>query len=97
MGVTGRIVIDRIAPPVAGAAPAKAIVGRAVPVAATVFRDGHGTAHDRLCRSAADCRWCDPVDDDSAGDAHHRYSVRENRPDWNGIDVVFSQMPLRMT
>jgi starch synthase (maltosyl-transferring) len=42
MGVTGRIVIDRIAPPVAGAAPAKAIVGRAVPVAATVFRDGHG-------------------------------------------------------
>jgi starch synthase (maltosyl-transferring) len=47
MGVTGRIVIDRLAP-APGGSIAKALVGRAVPVAARVFRDGHGVLRVRL-------------------------------------------------
>ncbi|SKU06409.1 putative glucanase GlgE [Mycobacteroides abscessus subsp. abscessus] len=40
--VTGRIGIDDVAPVIAGGRyPAKAVVGEVVPVAATVWREGH--------------------------------------------------------
>src|SRR6266542_3265705 len=39
--VTDRIVIEGIRPSTPSGYPAKAVVGRAVPVTADVFRDGH--------------------------------------------------------
>jgi len=48
MGATGRIVIDELSPTTPSRSPAKAVVGREVPVSVVAFRDGHGIVRTRL-------------------------------------------------